>query len=406
MALTRGIRVAVGNVNLDGETKTEIDVYPTPSEPASDVDLYDHRDDRVPEHDPTATHTSTSSSSSSSSSSLSFEVMPELVSRQISDTLARAASLSWRNRLGPGGGPQALNPVQRLAVATILSRAHGDVPFCLCGPPGTGKTLTLVESILHVHAARPTARILVAASIEPYSADLLAHFLLVSGVAEDRVLRVQDPRWPLDRVHEGARPLCALDHPGRIFKLPSPDELLARPILVTSLSVLALLQDRAKMADDRNDIEDDCQQQHQQYHNRSDNNKDDNDDDCLEVEAQHPAFQYDYVFVDEAGQATIPQTLVAAHLVAKGGTLVLGGDPKQLGPVVRSPLARAHGLHVSLLEGLMDNLAGFGPATAKAADQTPLSPYTVNVLAEALTEASIDHHGPSGAGRATSTTIN
>ena len=59
--------------------------------------------------------------------------------------------------------------MQRLAVATIMSRAHGDVPFCLCGPPGTGKTLTLVESILHVHAARPTARILVAASIEPSS---------------------------------------------------------------------------------------------------------------------------------------------------------------------------------------------------------------------------------------------
>lgn len=36
-----------------------------------------------------------------------------------------------------------------------------------------------------------------------------------------------------------------------------------------------------------------------------------------------------------------------------GGQLVLAGDPRQLGPVLRSPLAQKHGLGYSLLERLL-----------------------------------------------------
>uniref|UniRef100_A0A8C1ESW2 RNA helicase n=1 Tax=Cyprinus carpio carpio TaxID=630221 RepID=A0A8C1ESW2_CYPCA len=44
---------------------------------------------------------------------------------------------------------------------------------------------------------------------------------------------------------------------------------------------------------------------------------------------------------------------VAGLLNAETGQLVLAGDPKQLGPILRSPLAINHGLDVSLLERLM-----------------------------------------------------
>eukprot|EP00961_Rhodomonas_salina_P265622 3590440-Rhodomonas_salina.4 len=40
---------------------------------------------------------------------------------------------------------------------------------------------------------------------------------------------------------------------------------------------------------------------------------------------------------------------------AQAGLLVLAGDPKQLGPVVRSSMAREFGLGESLLERLMKN---------------------------------------------------
>lgn len=63
--------------------------------------------------------------------------------------------------------------------------------------------------------------------------------------------------------------------------------------------------------------------------------------------ANFPLGHFTHIFVDEASQATEPETLVTlANLldVNKGGQLVLAGDPKQLGPILRSPLARKHEL--------------------------------------------------------------
>ncbi|PIO16213.1 hypothetical protein AB205_0021170, partial [Aquarana catesbeiana] len=49
--------------------------------------------------------------------------------------------------------------------------------------------------------------------------------------------------------------------------------------------------------------------------------------------------------------------------VIAGGQLVLAGDPKQLGPVLRSPIAIEHGLGISLLERLMTHNPLYGKAT-------------------------------------------
>ncbi len=85
------------------------------------------------------------------------------------------------------------------------------------------------------------------------------------------------------------------------------------------------------------------------------------------------------MFVDEAGQATEPESLIPLGLLSESSgqvrasrvcvealvsqtaslasgfvpQIVLAGDPKQLGPVVKSKLAALFGLGVSLLERLM-----------------------------------------------------
>lgn len=59
---------------------------------------------------------------------------------------------------------------------------------------------------------------------------------------------------------------------------------------------------------------------------------------------------FDFVLVDEAGQAIATEALIPMTLAAAKGGLMLCGDPRQLGPIVRSPDAAAHGLAVSLLE--------------------------------------------------------
>ena len=62
--------------------------------------------------------------------------------------------------------------------------------------------------------------------------------------------------------------------------------------------------------------------------------------------AAFPRDHFTHVMVDEAGYAKEPETLIAVSgiLCDKGGQLVLAGDPEQLGPVVRSPIAIEYGL--------------------------------------------------------------
>ena len=63
---------------------------------------------------------------------------------------------------------------------------------------------------------------------------------------------------------------------------------------------------------------------------------------------------FGYIFVDEAGQATEPEVMIAVKTMADNATrVILSGDHKQLGPIIRSNVARALGLETSYLERLM-----------------------------------------------------
>ena len=69
------------------------------------------------------------------------------------------------------------------------------------------------------------------------------------------------------------------------------------------------------------------------------------------MSAEFPPEFFSHVFVDEASQATEPESLIAmAGLLHANGNkaaakqVVLAGDPQQLGPVLRSPYAKKLGL--------------------------------------------------------------
>ena len=67
-----------------------------------------------------------------------------------------------------------------------------------------------------------------------------------------------------------------------------------------------------------------------------------------------PRGHFTHIFIDEAGQATEPEAFIAIKTMADTKTnIVLSGDPHQLGPVLRSPVARTLGLELSYLEKLM-----------------------------------------------------
>jgi hypothetical protein len=97
-----------------------------------------------------------------------------------------------------------------------------------------------------------------------------------------------------------------------------------------------------------------------------------------------PEGHFTHIVIDEAGHALeVEAFAVFARLVARAGAkpctqLVLAGDPRQLSPLVRSPLAKQHGLERSLLERLMAlpvyaRQAGAAPPAGPADDAVP--PY-------------------------------
>jgi len=67
------------------------------------------------------------------------------------------------------------------------------------------------------------------------------------------------------------------------------------------------------------------------------------------------AGHFTHIFVDEAGHATEPECAAALGglIDAQQTRVILGGDPQQLGPIIRNPIAIKHGLGVSLLERLI-----------------------------------------------------
>jgi len=83
------------------------------------------------------------------------------------------------------------------------------------------------------------------------------------------------------------------------------------------------------------------------------------------VSGEIPDQHFTHVFIDEAGHSLQPECLVPlAGLFSTetpgGGQLVLAGDPQQLGPILRSPIAIKYGLGMSLLEWMMTKVPFYG----------------------------------------------
>jgi len=216
----------------------------------------------------------------------------------------------------------AKNPEQLAAVQAIVNNTSGSVPFIVFGPPGTGKTVTLVEAIRQVYELNPDAHILACAPSNS-AADLLA-IRLAKYVPRDDLMRMIAHSRAYKDVPDSIAQFSNLTPGG--YRFPTKDELSKYRILITTLVTAGKL-----------------------------------------VSATFPDNHFQYVFVDEAGQATEPETAIALGgiLNSDSGHLVMAGDPFQLGPIVRSGVARKHGLSCSLLERLMTSSPYVDPETGE-----------------------------------------
>lgn len=206
-----------------------------------------------------------------------------------------------------------LNEEQICAIEMILC-CKGGSPYIIHGPPGTGKTKTLVEAILQLYTYRKNSRILVCAPSNS-SADHILEKLLSQKqieVCRREILRLNAVTRPLEDVNPEYIGYCCVDD--SVFMCPQLSDLKRYRIIVSTYTSAYLL--------------------HAEGMSRG---------------------HFSHIFLDEAGQASEPETMVPlSHLCQRNTTIVLAGDPKQLGPVVFSKDAESWGLGKSYLERLFE----------------------------------------------------
>ncbi|XP_067448390.1 putative helicase mov-10-B.2 [Thunnus thynnus] len=204
------------------------------------------------------------------------------------------------------------NPEQYQAVQHIVAGSSKPAPYLVFGPPGTGKTVTLVEAIKQIEKTQTSCHILACAPSNS-AADLLCKKIL-DHVDEHKVYRMyassRDPKYVPEQLKACSNLV------GECYVYPAKEKLMEYKILVTTLLTAGRM-----------------------------------------VTGNIPTGHFTHVFVDEAGHAVETECLVplAGLLCADSGQVVLAGDPKQLGPILRSPFALKYGMGVSLLERMMND---------------------------------------------------
>ncbi|XP_052806169.1 putative helicase mov-10-B.1 [Mya arenaria] len=216
-----------------------------------------------------------------------------------------------------------LNEEQKVAVSNIVKGTSRPAPYMIFGPPGTGKTVTVTEAIRQIYHSSQTSRILVCCP-ENTAADIVMLKLIsksLSGTVQlkdiYRLCAVYRPFASIPSAIKDSKMYNFDDTEGEFF-YPSRPELEKYRILIVTLSTSGRL-----------------------------------------VSASFEKNFFTHIFIDEGAHAIEPECIVPITGLmdaTKKDTcpqLVISGDPKQLGPVLRSRFSLEYGLDLSIMERLM-----------------------------------------------------
>lgn len=215
------------------------------------------------------------------------------------------------------------NEEQEQAVKNIVTGTSRPVPYLVFGPPGTGKTVTIVEAIKQVLKLFPKSRILACAPSNSAADLLLQRVMEHTVISKSQMIRLNAFGRSILSLPKDIKGVCCIT-PGGDFYFPSKQEIMDKRLVVCTLITAGRL-----------------------------------------VSGDIPDQHFTHVFIDEAGHSLQPECLVPLAGIFStetpgGGQLVLAGDPQQLGPVLRSPVAIKYGLGISLLEWMMTKVPFYG----------------------------------------------
>lgn len=206
-----------------------------------------------------------------------------------------------------------LNSDQLSAIMGLL-KCNGSPPYLVYGKPRTGTTATITEAILQIHANNPNARILACTPFNRTSDSLLKRFI-GSPIHDTEIFRLNAKFRDLyDEVPPEIYSYCCYNTEEEMYFCPPLNELSEYKLIVSTYMSSARIHASGL-----------------------------------------PAGHFTHIFLDSAGQASEPETMVPiANFATEETVVVVSGSLRQLAHQISCPMAREFGLSKSYLERLTE----------------------------------------------------
>lgn len=242
---------------------------------------------------------------------------------------------------------QPLSPLDESQLAAVQLALSAEDLAIIHGPPGTGKTTTVVELIRQ--AIRRGERVLACAPSN-LAVDNLLERLLVAG---ERALRIGHPARVLPTLREHTLDVQVESHDSLKLARAWTKEAFALRRQASKYTRSAPPPGaRRDLRAEARKLQDDARQMESSLVNHL---LDSATVICATLTGVNAGVlgdrQFDLLVIDEAAQATEPTCWIPLQRSHK---VVLAGDHWQLPPTVVSHRARQSGLHVSMMERLME----------------------------------------------------